>query len=77
MKALGAPLWWTWDHSTNWVTTQPGKQTFGASNYYGKGTDAFVADYRRAIDWAAAQGVAAIGIAGLLRDSHGGVAVAR
>jgi len=77
MKPLDIPIWWTWDHSTNWVVTQPGKQTIGASNDYAKAPSAFVTEYCRAIDWAAAQGVGAIGIAGLLRDRHGGIEAAR
>lgn len=77
MKPLAPPIWWTWDHSTNWVLNQFGKQTYGASNYYSKEPDSFVEDYARAIRWAARHGIGAICIAGLLRDSHGGIEAAR
>ncbi|NQU76762.1 MAG: hypothetical protein HQ546_10665 [Planctomycetes bacterium] len=74
---LASPMWWTWDHSTSWVVDRFGKQTFGASNYYAKAPESFVEDYSRAIQWAAANGIGAIKIAGLLRDSHGGLEAAR
>ena len=77
MKKLAPPIWWTWDHSTNWLVNQPGKQTFGAANNYAKQPGALLEDYGRAIRWAAINGVGAIGIAGLLRDSHGGIEAAR
>jgi hypothetical protein len=77
MNRLNWPIWWTWDHSTNWIVNQPGKQTFGSTQNYSKEGKSFVEDYARAIHWAAANGIGAIGIAGLLRDCHGGVEAAR
>ncbi|MBI3829559.1 MAG: hypothetical protein HY291_08585 [Planctomycetes bacterium] len=74
---LAKPVWWTWDHSTNWTVNQPGKQNMGASNFYGKCGEQFVAEYTRAIRFAAAHGIEAIFIAGLLRDGHGGLDAAR
>jgi hypothetical protein len=74
---LAKPVWWTWDHSTNWTVNAPGKQNMGASNFYGKHPDQFVTDYTRAIRFASEHGIEAIFIAGLLRDNHGGVEAAR
>lgn len=70
-------LFWTWDHSTNWCHNIPGNQTVGASNEYAKAPETFLEDYRRVIDWGALHKIDAIGIAGLLRDRHGGIEYAR
>lgn len=74
---LAKPVWWTWDHSTNWTINAPGKQNMGASNFYGKSPEQFVTDYTKAIRFAAEHGIDAIFIAGLLRDCHGGIDAAR
>lgn len=71
------PYFWTWDHSTNWKKNEPGKQVCGANNWYTKRPEAFVDDYKRLITWSADHGIEAVGIAGLLRDSHGSVDAAR
>ena len=74
---LSAPIFWTWDHSTNWVKNQTGKQTAGSNNMYSKPAELFKEDYCRAILWAEQNGVAAVGLAGLLRDFHNGLDDAR
>ena len=55
---LSAPIFWTWDHSTNWVKNQTGKQTAGSNNMYSKPAELFKEDYCRAILWAEQNGVA-------------------
>jgi hypothetical protein len=70
-------LFWTWDHSTNWVLNVPGTQNSGVGNAYTKNPEIFVRDYKCAVNWCAANGVDAIGIVGLLRDRHGGVKSAK
>lgn len=76
-KELSAPFFWTWDHSTNWLKNQTGKQTAGSNNCYSKYPESFKEDYCRAIKWAAENGIAAVGVAGLLRDFHNGLTDAR
>src|SRR5688572_4435911 len=44
-------MFWTWDHSTEWVLNRPGAQTFGASNPYNRTTETFVEDYTRLLKW--------------------------
>lgn len=70
-------IWWTWDHRTNWTGEPAGAQSFGCDNPYLRGAERFLADYRAAIDRAAAYGINGIVIWGFLRDSHGGIAAAR
>jgi len=77
LKQLSGPLFWTWDHSTNWKKNEHGKQVAGCNNNYTKSPEAFIEDYKRLILWASQNGISAVGVAGLLRDSHGGVASAR
>lgn len=77
MSKITHKLFWTWDHSTNWRLNAPGNQTCGAGNAYTKGPETFLTDYRRSIDFCKEHGIDAIGIAGLLRDRHGGVDYAR
>jgi len=74
-KHSGIPyrFFWTWDHSTNWCMNTPGEQNCGIGNPYLKDPQMFEADYRRAVDFCADHKIGAIGIAGLLRDRHGGV----
>jgi len=68
---------WTWDHSTNWELSQIGHQETGVFNPYGKPPEGFLADYRRLVDFASEQRIAAVVIYGFLRDAHGGVEAAR
>ena len=68
---------WTWDHSTNWELSQIGHQETGVFNPYGKPPEGFLADYRRLVDFASEQRIAAVVIYGFLRDAHGGVESAR
>ncbi len=76
-KHLPYRVFWTWDHSTNWCLNTLGSQNCGVGNHYTKKADVFVRDYMRAVDWCAAHKMDAIGIVGLLRDSHGGMDSAR
>ncbi len=69
--------WWTWDHSTNWELGQIGHQEIGVFNPYGKPPSGFLADYKRAVDFASRNRIAAIIIYGFLRDSHGGIEAAQ
>jgi hypothetical protein len=70
-------VFWTWDNSHNWSVNVPGSQTAGIGNPYLKSSEWFERDYRLSIDWCAANGIDAVGVAGLLRDCHGGVDAAR
>ena len=70
-------FFWTWDHCTNWCVNTPGEQNCGVANGYLKNADMFFKDYARAADFCSEHKIGAIGIAGLLRDRHGGVEEAR
>ncbi|MBB5753410.1 hypothetical protein [Prosthecomicrobium pneumaticum] len=74
---LAHRAWWTWDHSTNWELSQIGHQEIGVFNPYGKPPEGFLADYKRAVDFASRNRIAAIIIYGFLRDSHGGIEAAQ
>jgi hypothetical protein len=65
-------MFWTWDHSTEWALNRPGTQTMGASNHYGRTTDAFVQDYTNLLTWCGLHRIDAVVVWGLLRDCHGG-----
>ena len=64
-------LFWNWDHSTNWCLNTIGRQNCGVANPYTKKSDEFVKDYMRMIDFCADNSIDAVGVVGLLRDSHG------
>ncbi|MHB8972960.1 MAG: hypothetical protein ACYC3X_01345 [Pirellulaceae bacterium] len=74
---IGTRLFWTWDHSTEWVLNAAGAQTYGASNLYGRTTEMFIADYARLLRWCGRHAVDAVVVWGLLRDSHGGIDAAK
>ncbi|MBP5640022.1 MAG: hypothetical protein J6X55_11125 [Victivallales bacterium] len=76
-KRLNYKIFWSWDHSTNWVLNQTGAQNCGVANPYTKPSETFVRDYKRVVDWCKAHGMDAVGIVGLLRDRHGGVDAVR
>ena len=64
--------YWTWDHSTNWVTDDPGSQFHGAANAYLKRPETFIEDYRRLVDHCIDMRFNGIVIWGFLREAHGG-----
>ncbi|MHB0960371.1 MAG: hypothetical protein ACYC0X_08795 [Pirellulaceae bacterium] len=66
-------FFWTWDHSTTWALNRPGGHDLGASNEYGRTTDAFVADYSCLLRWCGMHGIDGVVVWGLLRDRHGGL----
>ena len=70
-------IFWTWDHCTNWTLNERGNQNCGSGNAYTKHPEVFLQDYKRMVDWCAANQIDAIGIVGLLRDRHGGLEIAR
>ena len=70
-------MFWTWDHSTEWVLNAGGAQTMGASNLYGRTTDVFLQDYTKLLHWCGRHGLDAVVVWGLLRDSHGGLDAAK
>jgi hypothetical protein len=70
-------LFWTWDHSMDWVPLARGIQEFGCGDPYYKDEDAFVEDYKRLIDFGAEHGYNGVTIYGFLRDSHGGIDAAQ
>ena len=70
-------LFWNWDHSTNWCLNTRGRQNCGVANPYTKKSDEFAKDYMRMIDFCADNHIDAVGVVGLLRDSHGGWEEAR
>ena len=76
-EKLDYKLFWNWDHSTNWCLNTIGRQNTGVGNLYTKVPGEFVRDAVRMIDWSAEHGIDAVGIVGLLRDSHGGLASAK
>jgi hypothetical protein len=75
--ALPSSMFWTWDHSANWMLDDPGVLNFGCDNRYLKQPETFVEDYRRLTDLAAGLGVKGIIIWGFLRDAHGGIESAK
>ena len=66
-------MFWTWDHSTEWMLNHPGAQTMGASNDYLREVDMFVEDYTKLLEWCGCHNIDAVVVWGLLRDTHGGV----
>jgi hypothetical protein len=70
-------MFWTWDHSTEWVPNRGGAQTLGASNFYGRQPAVFLEDYTRLLGWCGEHQVDAVVVWGLLRDTHGGIDAAR
>ncbi len=69
-------LFWTWDHSMDWVPLAEGIQEWGASNPYYKSPEDFIQDYKNLIDFSSAHNFTGITIYGFLRDKHGGVEAA-
>jgi len=76
-NAIPNRLFWSWDHSTNWSLHAYGAQNCGVSNAYAKAPEMFLRDYMRVVDFAAEHRINAVGVAGLLREKHGGVEGAR
>ena len=72
-----ARMFWTWDHTTEWMLNHPGAQTIGASNYYGRTKECFEGDYTRMLEYCGQHHIDAIVVWGLLRDRHGGVESAK
>ena len=74
---IATRMFWTWDHSTEWRLNAAGSQTLGASNYYSRRPEVFVEDYTRLLGWCGRNGIDAVVVWGLLRDTHGGLNSAR
>ncbi len=74
---IGYRVFWTWDNSHNWCETVPGMQDAGIGSPYTKAGEWFERDYKRSVDWCAANGIDAVGCVGLIRDCHGGLDAAR
>lgn len=74
--AFAHRFFWSWDHSVTW-SDSPGQIDWGCNNSYCKPPEAFLADYRRQIDYAPRARANGVIIAGFLRDDHGGVASAQ
>ena len=70
-------MFWTWDHSTEWLLNRPGAHTHGSCNEYGRSTDSFVQDYTALLRWCGRHNIDAVVVWGLLRDSHGGLESAK
>ncbi len=66
-------FFWTWDHSMDWAPAEPGTVPYGCNNPYKKRPQAFLKDYKLAVDYASTHGINAIIIWGFLRSAHGGV----
>ena len=75
--AIKTRMFWTWDHSTEWALNLAGSQTFGAANDYRRTTEAFLHDYTGLLHWCGSHSVDAVVVWGLLRDSHGGINIAK
>ncbi|MFH2068740.1 MAG: sugar phosphate isomerase/epimerase family protein [Candidatus Omnitrophota bacterium] len=76
-KTVKHRLFWTWDHSMDWVPLAFGIQESGCANPYLKGPEVFIQDYKRLIDFSARNNFTGITIYGFLRDIHGGVDAAK
>jgi len=63
---------YTWDHDTNWVLTQPTPRVHGCAEPYEKPPEAFLADFKTLVDFMAMLGLNHLIIWGALRDCHGG-----
>jgi hypothetical protein len=72
-----ARMFWTWDHSTEWLLNCPGAQTYGSCNYYSRTKECFEGDYTRLLEFCGRQHIDAVIVWGLLRDHHGGVESAK
>jgi hypothetical protein len=70
-------MFWTWDHSTEWLLNHPGAQTIGACNYYSRTQEWFEGDYTRLLEYCGRHHIDAVVVWGLLRDHHGGVESAK
>lgn len=70
-------MFWTWDHSTEWLLNRPGAQTIGASNQYSRTAEWFEADYTTLIEYCGRHDIDAVVVWGLLRDHHGGLETAK
>ncbi|MHB1484050.1 MAG: hypothetical protein ACYCYI_05245 [Saccharofermentanales bacterium] len=66
-------LYWIWDHCAEWALNRSGAQSLGASNHYTRGNEAFIDDFTRILEWCGNHNIDGICVAGLLRDSHGGM----
>ncbi|UCD29189.1 MAG: hypothetical protein JSV03_01515, partial [Planctomycetota bacterium] len=66
-------MFWTWDHTTEWMLNRPGAQTIGASNYYGRTKECFVGDYTKMLEFCGQHNINGVIVWGLLRDRHGGL----
>jgi len=71
--AIKHRIYWTWDHTTNWMLGSDGLIDWGAHNAYLKPPEMFVEDYKRLIDHALESRASGILIWGFLRGCHGGV----
>ena len=71
--AIKHRIYWTWDHSTNWMLDSDGLIDWGAHNAYLKPPEMFVEDSKRLIDHALESRASGILIWGFLRSCHGGV----
>jgi len=70
-------MFWTWDHSTEWMLNQPGAQTLGAGNFYLRTKEAFEVDYTLLLEYCGRHHIDAVVVWGLLRDNHGGLESAK
>lgn len=70
-------MFWTWDHSTEWILDKPGAQDSGCSDYCAGTPDVFVEDYSRVFRGCGEHGVDAVVIWGFLRDIHGSLETAK
>jgi len=70
-------MFWTWDHSTEWLLNRPGAQTIGACNYYSRTQEWFEGDYTRLLEYCGRHHIDAVVVWGLLRDHHGGTESAK
>ncbi len=75
--AVTTRMFWTWDATTQWALNLSGAQTIGAANKYTRTAGAFLEDYTKMFRWCGRQGIDAVVVWGLLRDTHGGLETAK
>ena len=68
---------WTWDHRMDWGGAGAAGAVMGGGGTYKKRPGAFLADYKRCVDFMADHKFNGLIIWGFLRDTHGGVEAAQ
>jgi hypothetical protein len=73
IPAIRHRIYWTWDHSTNWMLDSAGMNEWGSRHAYLKPPGMFLEDMKRLVDHALDSRASGVLIWGFLRDGHGGI----